>query len=609
MPRIAKEKWNTRLGVILAVAGSAVGLGNFLRFPSLVAEYGGGAFMIAYVISFLMVGLPVCWTEWTMGRMGGKLGFNSCPAIFAAITNKRSMRWVGLLGVVIPVSIYMYYIYVEAWCLGYAANFLAGNLHFETVADAGEWWQTFIGMKGNGDAFGFGFQQVGIFLIIVFLVNFYLIYRGVAKGIELFCKYAMPALAILAFIIVIRVLTLPASDSDPERNPYNGLGFMWNPTKVFLVSTHTEGDGKIITAREEQVGPEAQAEAQAAVQANEAERQRLTSLLATARPGTPEYRSIENQLAALPQMSVETIGVWQQLKNTRLWLAAAGQIFFSLSIGFGVIITYASYMRENDDVVLSGLTATSANEFFEVGLGGLITIPAAVTFLGTAGLAGMGTFGLGFNVLPMVFSAMPGSHIFGALFFSLLFLAAVTSSLSMLQPGIAFVEEALMVNRQLSVIILGLITAIGCGFVFYFSQDLKALDTIDFWATNLLMVIFTFIQIIIFSWVVGVDKSYAEANRGAVFPIPRFFRIFFRYLTPGFLIFIFLAWLIFSCFGLGGAGIDYHITDLIGADEQGPNPVAWGAVGLMIGLILLCGIAMRYSLLFKKILNTKEKLP
>jgi hypothetical protein len=76
-----KDAWNSRLGVILAVAGSAVGLGNFLRFPGQAAEYGGGAFMLAYFVAFLLIGLPICWAEWTMGRQGGRLGFNSCPGI------------------------------------------------------------------------------------------------------------------------------------------------------------------------------------------------------------------------------------------------------------------------------------------------------------------------------------------------------------------------------------------------------------------------------------------------------------------------------------------------------------------------------------------------
>jgi SNF family Na+-dependent transporter len=87
-----KESWNSRLGVILAVAGSAVGLGNFLRFPGQAAEYGGGAFMLAYFISFILIGLPICWAEWIMGRHGGQAGFNSCPGIFNYITRKPAFK-------------------------------------------------------------------------------------------------------------------------------------------------------------------------------------------------------------------------------------------------------------------------------------------------------------------------------------------------------------------------------------------------------------------------------------------------------------------------------------------------------------------------------------
>src|SRR5690606_7050244 len=118
------------------------------------------------------------------------------------------------------------------------------------------------------------------------------------------------------------------------------------------------------------------------------------------------------------------------------WLAAAGQVFFSLSVGFGIILNYASYLKRKDDVVLSSLTASSVNEFFEVCLGGLITIPAAFLFLGVAltDPKTTGTFGIGFIALPNVFAAMPGGQFFGFLWFFMLFLAAITSSLSMLQP-------------------------------------------------------------------------------------------------------------------------------------------------------------------------------
>ena len=117
MSKIQDEKWNSRVGVIFAVSGSAVGLGNFLRFPGLVAEYGGGAFMIAYIISFLLIGLPICWAEWTMGRQGGQNGFNSSPGIFSSITNHKRFKYLGVIALIIPIGIYFYYLIIESWCL------------------------------------------------------------------------------------------------------------------------------------------------------------------------------------------------------------------------------------------------------------------------------------------------------------------------------------------------------------------------------------------------------------------------------------------------------------------------------------------------------------
>ena len=111
------DGWSSKLGVIMAVAGSAVGLGNFLRFPGLVAdkETGGGAFLIAYFISLLVVGLPICWVEWTLGLFGGTQGYNSSPGIFHAIIRKPWGKYVGLLGFIIPVGVYFYYVVIESW--------------------------------------------------------------------------------------------------------------------------------------------------------------------------------------------------------------------------------------------------------------------------------------------------------------------------------------------------------------------------------------------------------------------------------------------------------------------------------------------------------------
>lgn len=542
------ESWNSRVGVILAVAGSAVGLGNFLRFPGQAAEFGGGAFMLAYFISFLLIGLPICWAEWTMGRHGGQGGFNSSPGIYNYITRKPAFKYLGVIGVLIPVIIYMYYVYIEAWCLGYAVNFLAGNMDFASVEDASAFWGGFIGIEEDGSALGFGMKQVGFFLILVFILNFVLIYRGLSKGIELFCKYAMPTLVLIAFIILLRVLTLGTPDAaHPDRNVNNGLGFMWNPQKQVVETLDTEGNWG---SGEEVVDAE-----------------RIANLQA--------------QAANDESLRIHTVTVVEQLLNPNLWLAAAGQIFFSLSVGFGVIITYSSYLSKKDDVVLSGLAATSANEFCEVALGGLITLPAAVTFLGVAGVAGMGTFGLGFNVLPMVFANMAFGGLFGFLFFFLLFLAAVTSSLSMLQPGIAFLEEALKINRKQSVALLGLITVIGCGFVVYFSAGVKALDTMDFWVGTFLIFVLSTIQIIIFGWIMGVDKGLELAHQGSAIRIPSFFKVIMKYICPAFLLIIFVMWVASNVFGLnlktGEAEVSSYVRDLF----VEPNTVAWLSVGLI----------------------------
>tara|TARA_B100000900_G_scaffold396927_1_gene396716 strand:+ start:3529 stop:5256 length:1728 start_codon:yes stop_codon:yes gene_type:complete len=543
-----KESWNSRIGIILAVSGSAVGLGNFLRFPGLAAKHGGGAFMLAYFVSFLIIGISICWAEWAMGRAGGQKGRNSSPGILAAITGQSTYKYFGVIGVLIPVMIYMYYVYIEAWCLGYSVNFLAGNLDFTSGEEASTFFDAFVGASADGSAFGFGIKQVGWFLVAVFTLNFILIYRGLSRGIELFCKYAMPALMILAFIVLIRVLTIGTPDpANPDLNVNNGLGYMWNPSKTIVESQSSDG---VWTKINEVVGDNAIA-------------------TATARATSDE------------SLRVRRVSLTQQLLNFQLWLDAAGQIFFSLSIGFGVIINYSSYLKRKDDVVLSGLAATSANEFCEVGLGGLMTVPAAFTFLGIAGAAGS-TLSLGFNALPMVFASMPAGAFFGFLFFFLLFLAAVTSSLSMLQPGIAFLEESMDIDRKKSVSVLGIITALGSGFVVYFSKDLKALDTIDFWVGTFLIFILATIQIIIFGWVIGINQGLRMANQGALFKVPNIYGIIMKYVTPAFLLIIFALWTIQNVFGYniltGEQDYSSYVNDLF----IEPNGVARFSVALII---------------------------
>ncbi|OGJ84884.1 MAG: sodium:calcium symporter [Candidatus Raymondbacteria bacterium RifOxyC12_full_50_8] len=464
---MASENWGSKLGVILAVAGSAVGLGNFLRFPGQAVANGGGAFMIPYFISFLLLGIPICWLEWALGRYGGRQGHNSPPGIFYTLSRHPSAKYLGVFAILIPMVIYMYYVYIESWCLGYAFHFLKGTLSLgKDPAAYGVFFEQYVGMGANGSLFSGTGMGTLFFLAIAFFLNFVLVYRGITKGIEAFCKIAMPLLLFCAVIILVRVLTLGTPDPLlPNQNVFNGLGFMWNPD----FSRLTEG---------------------------------------------------------------------------KVWMAAAGQIFFSLSVGFGLILTYSSYVKKDDDVVLSGLTASSTNEFSEVILGGLITIPAAYIFLGAAPIEKIAgsTLGLGFYTIPVVFNYMHFGQFFGFLWFFLLFLAALTSSISMLQPAIAFIEQAFGVGRKASVAGLGVVTAFGTLAVIYLSKNLAALDTMDFWVGTAFIYLSATVMVIFFSWVFGIEKGLVEANRGASFPIPRWVGFVMKYVTPLYLIAIFCLW-------------------------------------------------------------------
>jgi hypothetical protein len=189
---------------------------------------------------------------------------------------------------------------------------------------------------------------------------------------------------------------------------------------------------------------------------------------------------------------------------------------------------------------------------------------------------------------------MPFSQFFGFAFFLLLFLAAITSSLSMLQPGIAFLEEGLGLDRKQSVTLLGLITALGCLFVVYFSKDIKALDTIDFWVGTFLIFLMATILIIVFGWVVGVERGWREAHRGAHMRIPGFFRPIIKYVSPLYLLVIFALWVLFNVFGWNPETGQFqptgYVLDLVGGADTPPSTVARLSVGLIaivVGFTLL----------------------
>ncbi|MDR2643776.1 MAG: sodium:calcium symporter, partial [Planctomycetaceae bacterium] len=201
--------------------------------------------------------------------------------------------------------------------------------------------------------------------------------------------------------------------------------------------------------------------------------------------------------------------------------------------------------RQNDDIVLSGLTAAAGNGFCEAVIAAMLVVPAAYIFLGPAFLTPENlnsSFTIGFQALPEVFHQMPMGRVFGFLFFFLLFLAAVTSSISTLQPAITLLEEGLQLGRKASLTIAGMITTFGAFFTAYFTENLTALDTMDFWVCNVLIFIMAEIQIIIFGWVLGMDASMAELQRGAQIRVPYFFRFVIKYVSPLYLLVVFIAW-------------------------------------------------------------------
>jgi SNF family Na+-dependent transporter len=499
-----QEQWGTRLGVILAVAGSAVGLGNFLRFPGTAAQNGGGAFMIPYFVALLVVGIPVGWAEWTMGRYGGRKGFRSCPAIMGVVGRGAVARYVGVLGLLIPLVVYMYYGLIEAWCLQYAVAFATGGIDLSgdtasMTAASADFFAQVSGVNEDGALLQSGGGVV--FWVVVVALNTYFVWRGLSGGIEKFCQWAMPAMAVCAVIVLVRVLTLGTPDpAHPENNVVNGLGYMWNPD-------------------------------------------------------------------------------FDALGKSETWLAAAGQIFFSLSVGFGVIVNYASYLRKKDDVVLSGLTASATNEVFEVGFGGLITLTAAFVFLGASGATG-GTFGLGFNTLPIVFAHMgPVGNVIGFLWFSMLFLAAITSSLSMLQPVKAFLQEALGLTNGRAVVVVVAAGALGSLWNLMHSKGLVALDTMDFWIGTAAIFVLATAQIIIFGWVFGVERGLEEAHHGARMRIPKIVGFVMKYVAPAYLLVVFAAF----CKQSLGERIDVLFAD----------PVAGQTILIVLGVMVALLVTIR----------------
>jgi SNF family Na+-dependent transporter len=191
-------------------------------------------------------------------------------------------------------------------------------------------------------------------------------------------------------------------------------------------------------------------------------------------------------------------------------------------------------LKENDDIVLTGLATSSMNEFCEVVLGGSIAIPAATAFFGAGAataIAKAGTFNLGFQTMPAVFSTVPAGFLFGGIWFTLLFFAGITSSLALSQPALAFLQDELKLSRQKAALIVGGIVLVGVTPIVLFLQH-GYLDEFDFWSGEFLLLVFALIESILFFWIFGGRKAFAEIKKGQQINLPGFFYPIMKYVVP-----------------------------------------------------------------------------
>lgn len=465
---MAKERWGSKLGVVLAVAGSAIGLGNFLRFPVQAARNGGGAFMIPYFAALLLLGLPLMWIEWTIGRFGGGFGHSTAPGMFHTLWNKnRFIKYFGIIGIFGPIVIFIYYTYVESWLLGYSFFALFGKYNGCTTQESmTAFLQGYQGLVKN-EFFG-SIAPSYFFFLVTFFLNVSIVWFGINKGIEKVCKIGLPILFLFAIALVVRVFMLGTPDpAKPDYNIVNGLGFLWNPD-------------------------------------------------------------------------------WSALKSAKVWLAAAGQIFFTLSCGQGIILTYASYLTKDDDVALSGLTAAAANETAEVILGGSIVIPAAFVFFGpvvTGKVADAGAYNLGFVTMPLVLQKIAFGGLFGFMWFMLLFLAGITSSIALAQPAVAFMEDEFDLSKGKACSIFAAVTFLLCQpAIFLLGRGV--VDEMDFWGGTFCLVVCATVETILFGWIFGMEKAWTELHVGSDITIPKIYRFIIKYVTPVFLLLILGFWFV-----------------------------------------------------------------
>jgi NSS family neurotransmitter:Na+ symporter len=429
-----RASFSGRIGFVLAAAGSAVGLGNIWRFPYLAAKYGGGAFLLIYLISAVTFGFTLMVTEIALGRKTGK------SVIEAYSTLNKRWRFLGILSSLVPIVILPYYCVIGGWIIKYGAAFVTGNGSF-TETDG--YFSSFIENP---------FQAV-IWWLIFSAVTMLFLLLGVEKGVEKASKIMMPILIVLLIGITAYTLTLPGA--------VNGI-------KYYLL-------------------PRAEAFTPAAV------------------------------------------------------LSAVGQMFYSMSLAMGIMVTYGSYMKKTENIEKS----VRHIEIFDTGvafLAGLLIVPAVTVFAGGAENMQAGP-SLMFITLPKVFMSMgkTAGLIIGSAFFLLMLFAALTSSISLGETVVSIFCDRFHISRKKSILItsgiiavLGALSALGYGVLSSikpFGKD-SFLDFFD-WVTNsLIMPVVAILTCIFVGYIIKPKTLTEEIKLNTPFKIEKFYVTFVKFIAP-----------------------------------------------------------------------------
>ncbi|MBP3563272.1 MAG: sodium-dependent transporter, partial [Bacteroidales bacterium] len=345
---MTRESFGSRFGALVAMAGSAVGLGNLWRFPYLVGENGGAAFIIVYILLSFMICLPIFVSEFVIGRRSQKNAY----AAFRDLSGGSWWRWIGLFTIIVPLIVLSYYSVIGGWSIEYmlkACSFsFTGN---DSQSAMSTMFADFVSAPWAPLICQTTFLLVTTLIVVV----------GIKDGIERFSKVMMPLLFVIVLAIAIYSLTLPGASK--------GVDYLFNP----------------------------------------------------------DFSKITGKACA----------------------AALGQAFFSLSLGFGTILTYASYVDKKENIMFQS-TATAVSDLMFALIAGVAIMPAVFAF----GLNPQSGPGLVFETLPFVFGQMPAGGFIAILFFVALLVAALTSSISMLEVAVAFLVEEKGLSRVVSCVIL-----------------------------------------------------------------------------------------------------------------------------------------------------------